>query len=85
MARRKIPEKRAGASALVGRRRPWQTGGVFGLKTNKPRERFYLFPGQGGKNFHRKQRRFLAWSVAVSVVFGLGLATVMWWVSRPHP
>jgi hypothetical protein len=56
---------------------------VFFRKKNKPRERFYLLPGQGGRNYHRKQRRLLWWSVAVALLFGLGLAAVMWWLSRP--
>jgi Na+-driven multidrug efflux pump len=56
---------------------------VFFRKKNKPRERFYLLPGQGGRNYHRKQRRLLWWSVAVALLFGLVLAAVMWWLSRP--
>lgn len=56
---------------------------MFFRKKNKPRERFYLLPGQGGRNYHRKQRRLLWWSVAVALLFGLGLAAVMWWLSRP--
>ena len=56
---------------------------MFFRKKNKPRERFYLLPGQGGRNYHRKQRRLLWWSVAVALLFGLVLAAVMWWLSRP--
>lgn len=56
---------------------------LFG-KRKKPRERFYLLPGQGGRNYHRKQRYILSWTVAVSLVFGGGLAAVMWWLSRSH-
>jgi hypothetical protein len=58
---------------------------VFGLKSKKPRERFYLLPGQGGRSYRRKQRLFMRWTVSVSLVFGLILAVVMWWQSRPHP
>jgi hypothetical protein len=58
---------------------------VFGFKSKKPRERFYLLPGQGGKNFYRKQQRIMRWTISVAVVFGLILAVVMWWQSRPHP
>jgi hypothetical protein len=58
---------------------------VFGFKSSKPRERFYLLPGQGGQNYHRKQRRIMRWTISVAVVFGLTLAAVMWWLARPHP
>jgi len=58
---------------------------VFGFKSNKPRERFYLLPGQGGRNYRRKQRRFMRWTVSVAVIFGLIIAFVMWWQARPHP
>jgi len=58
---------------------------VFGLKPKKPRERFYLLPGQGGKNFYRKQQQIMRWTVAVAVVFAFVVAAVMWWVARAHP
>ena len=58
---------------------------MFGFKSKKPRERFYLLPGQGGRSYRRKQQRFLTWSVSVAVIFGLILAFVMWWQSHPHP
>jgi len=57
---------------------------VFRLKSKKPKERFYLLPGQGGKNYYRKQRFILGWTIAVSLVFGLTLGAVMWWLARPH-
>ena len=52
-------------------------------KKNKPRERFYLLPGQGGQNFHRKQQFLLRWAVAVALLGGGLLTAVMWWLSRP--
>jgi hypothetical protein len=55
---------------------------LFGKK-DKPRERFYLFPGQGGRNYRRKQQVILRWTVAVALSFGLLLALVMWWLSKP--
>ena len=57
---------------------------MFGFKSNKPRERFYLLPGQGGQNYYRKQKQIMRWTIAVSLVFGLALAAVLWWLSRPH-
>jgi hypothetical protein len=58
--------------------------GVFGFKSHRHRERFYLLPGQGGRNFRRKQLRFILSAVVVSVVFGLVIAAVMWWQAQPH-
>jgi hypothetical protein len=52
-------------------------------KQVKPRERFYLLPGQGGSNYHRKQQLIMRWTIVVALIFGLLVAVVMWWVSRP--
>jgi hypothetical protein len=62
-----------------------KTRGMFGRKSRKPkpRERFYLLPGQGGQNFHRKQRLLLSWAVAVALLGGALLTAAMWWLSRP--
>jgi hypothetical protein len=51
-------------------------------KPHKPKERFYLFPGQGGRNYYEKQRRFIIWSCAVAIVFGAAMGSIMWWLSR---
>ena len=53
---------------------------LFGKK-HKPHERFYLLPGQGGRNYLRKQRRFIAWAIVVAILFGGVLAVAMWWLS----
>jgi hypothetical protein len=52
-------------------------------KKTKERERFYLLPGQGGRNFRSKQKVILAWTVVVALVFGGLLAVLIWWFSRP--
>jgi hypothetical protein len=57
------------------------SAGVF-FKKDKPRERFYLFPGQGGRNYHRKQRRLLSWAIFVAVLAGAALSTALWWFSK---
>lgn len=54
-------------------------------RQDKPRERFYLFPGQGGKMYHLKQQRIMRWTVAVALVFGGALAVALWLISRPKP
>ena len=55
---------------------------MLGFNSKKPRERFNLLPGQGGRNFHRKQQRIMRWTISVAVVFGLILAVVMWCQAR---
>jgi hypothetical protein len=55
---------------------------VFGPKKNKERERFYLLPGQGGRNYIRKQRQLLALSVGVGLLLAGSLAFFMWYFSR---
>jgi len=56
---------------------------VSSRKKDKPRERFYLLPGQGGRNYYRKQRVILGWAILVALICGALLAVVMWWLSRP--
>jgi hypothetical protein len=58
---------------------------VFFRKKDKPRERFYLLPGQGGSNYHRKQRFIMRWTIVAALICGLTAAAVMWWLSRPRP
>jgi len=52
-------------------------------RKKKPRERYYLLPGQGGRNYFLKQRRLLLWAVAASLVFGGLLSAALWYLSRP--
>lgn len=54
---------------------------LFGKK-NKEQERFYLLPGQGGKNFQRKQKLFLLWTVIVSLLVGAVMSAVMYYSTR---
>jgi hypothetical protein len=56
---------------------------VIFRKKEKPRERFYLLPGQGGRNYYRKQRVMLQWAIVVALLGGAVLAAVMWFMSRP--
>jgi hypothetical protein len=52
-------------------------------KKPKERERFYLLPGQGGRNFRRKQFFILSWTAAAALAFGGVIALFIWWFSRP--
>ena len=42
---------------------------MFFRKKNKPHERFYLLPGQGGRNYYRKQRTLIVCSAIVAVLY----------------
>ena len=55
---------------------------LFGKK-DKPRERFYLLPGQGGRNYREKQKRLLFWAAMAAIFFGAILAVVIWFTSKP--
>jgi len=72
-------------ASLEARRGLCYFGGVFFRKNDKPRERFYLFPGQGGSNYRQKQRRIMRWTVAVSLLLAAALAAVLWLLSKPKP
>ncbi len=58
---------------------------MFRLKPKKPRERFYLLPGQGGSNYRRKQQVLMRWTICVAFAGGLILAFLMWRLARPQP
>jgi hypothetical protein len=55
---------------------------VLFRKKDKPQERFYLFPGQGGRNYQRKQQRFMLWAIFAAVVCGSLVGAMMWWTER---
>ena len=72
---------------MAGLKRHPKTGisrTVLGFKSKKPRERFYLLPGQGGRNYYRKQRVIMRWTIAISLLFAFSMSAIMWWVAR-HP
>jgi len=56
---------------------------VFFSKNDKPRERFYLFPGQGGRNYRLKQRLIMRWTLATALVCATTLAVILWWLAQP--
>ena len=47
---------------------------MFGSKTSKERERYYLLPGQGGHAYRRKQKFILKWVVLAALVVSAVLA-----------
>ncbi len=44
---------------------------------NKEKERFYLLPGMGGRALRRKNRIFLAWSLAAGLMVSLLVALIL--------
>ena len=55
---------------------------MFGFKKTKERDRYYLLPGQGGRNYVRKQRQILAWSVAVGLLLAGAMTIFMWYSAQ---
>jgi len=52
------------------------------FRRNKERDRFYLLPGMGGRAHHRKQKRFLGWSIAAGLAVSALLALAFYWSSK---
>jgi len=58
---------------------------MFGSKTSKERERYYLLPGQGGHAYRRKQKVILKWVVLAALVVSAVLAAALYWMNHPKP
>jgi hypothetical protein len=58
---------------------------MFGFARDKEKDRYYLFPGQGGRSARRKHRRILAWAIAVALVASGFLALVLWLMNKTGP
>jgi hypothetical protein len=50
-------------------------------KRNKEKERFYLFAGMGGRNLRRKNKIFLAWSLAAGLIVSILMAFALYLVN----
>ena len=48
----------------------------------KPRQRFYLLPGMGGRALRRKHRLFLGWSIAIGLMVSAILAIALYYLGR---
>jgi hypothetical protein len=55
---------------------------MFHSKADKERERFYLLPGQGGREARRKHLRFLRWSAIAALGMSAILAALMYLLNR---
>jgi hypothetical protein len=56
---------------------------MFRHTPNQEKERFYLLPGMGGRNYRRKQKVILKASLVVGVLVSAIFAAIMYFVSRP--
>ena len=54
---------------------------MFGFGKRKPRERFYLLPGQGGRALRRKRKVFFWWSVVAGLFVSAIFAGVLYWIA----
>ena len=55
---------------------------MFRPKIDKERERFYLLPGQGGREARRKHLFFLKLSILIALGLSLILAGLMYLLNR---
>jgi hypothetical protein len=46
----------------------------------KPRERFYLLPGMGGRNLRRKRKLILKWSIAAGLFTSAVVGCLIYWL-----
>lgn len=47
----------------------------------KPRQRFYLLPGMGGKNLRRKRNKILGWSIVAGLFTSAIVAGIIYLIS----
>jgi hypothetical protein len=49
---------------------------------NKPKERFYLLPGMGGRALRRKRKLMLQAAIAAGLFVSVILAGILYWINR---
>lgn len=54
--------------------------GLF--KKDPETQRYYLYPGQGGRAVRRKQVMMLWWSISAGIVISIGLAFLIYWLNN---
>jgi hypothetical protein len=55
---------------------------MIGSKTNKEKERYYLFAGMGGYASRRKRKVMLAWALAAAAVVSVALSLLLYLVNH---
>jgi hypothetical protein len=58
---------------------------MFGFARDKEKDRYYLFPGQGGRSARRKHRKILLWAVVFGLLASGVLAGVLWLINKSGP
>jgi hypothetical protein len=56
---------------------------MFGFARDKEKDRYYLFPGQGGRSARRKHRRILFWSILFGLIVSAAFAAILYLISNP--
>jgi hypothetical protein len=56
---------------------------MLGFARDKEKDRYYLFPGQGGRSARRKHRRILLWAILFGMVMSVALAGILYLISKP--
>jgi hypothetical protein len=56
---------------------------MLGFARDKDKDRYYLFPGQGGRSARRKHRRILLWAILFGLVVSAGFAGILYLMSKP--
>jgi hypothetical protein len=55
---------------------------MFWSKKDKEKQRYYLLPGQGGRNLLRKRRLILRWSIIAGIIVSAVLACLFYAMNR---
>jgi len=58
---------------------------MFGFARDKEKDRYYLFPGQGGRSARRKHRKILLWACVFGLLASSLLALILWLMNKTGP
>jgi hypothetical protein len=58
---------------------------MLGFARDKDKDRYYLFPGQGGRSARRKHRKILLWAIAFGLIASAFIAGVLWFMNKSGP
>jgi hypothetical protein len=55
----------------------------FSDRPKKEPERYYLLPGQGGKEYRRKRFVMVTWSVVIALILSTVMTALFYYMNRP--
>ena len=55
---------------------------MMGLERNKPRERYYLFAGMGGRAARRKHKLMLLWALITGLFISAVVGVVLYFTNH---